>query len=345
MNAKQTKADLQKQKAMRKIWAGAAAACFVALALIIVFSSRYIFDCITAEQTVHFEEKNKVSYLIHLNDEDGFYSSETINGQYKEYARAYTDYIEVKTCYAANLDKNVEMAYTAKYTVTLSARESRAGSSPIWRETTDLGLKEGKFGDGEIKVEGSFDLRLEEYEARLAAFAKTVGFKIIGEITFTAEYKLISKDKTIATPVYARGMSIQLNNDPYTISLSGKDSIEAFIPERKVHMPALWISILIVAGILATLIPMIVFLKLALRDPDLYRRVINGIFRKYAGEVAEVSTEPIFDGLRTVEVNKIDELLKFAFNIGKPVVAYGFEDFTVFFIICDNYAYRYVVHK
>jgi len=330
-----------------------AAVSALAFVLIVVFSARYIMDCVTAENSIHFAERNAVSYVLHTEEGNDFYPAELTN-RYSYYRRQYTDHIQVKAGYTANVDKATPMTYTASYTAALLVRNANNGNNGlIWDEKTDLGGASGdcNFVNGQFTLQKSFDLYLETYEERLQAYlddakANGVTLSVVGEVVFTAEYQLTGKeDKTVKTDPIARSVTIQLQKELYTVAYSGKDNAEAFIPERAVRLPALWASILIVLGVAVSLTALIVALKAAFQDPDEFRAAYKRIMRKYYNEVALVASAetPIFK--RAVAVESFDELLKFSLNLAKPITCYKTEDFALFAIACDNIYYQYTLAR
>jgi len=344
--------NLRAGRMWRWLMLGIAYASLLAMILILFFTVRSILDGATADKSIHFDETNKLTYTVHLNDGNPYDAKTLDMGSYPEFVREHTDFIEVVPSYTAALSKEVDMSYKAVYTVTLIGRENR-GSNPnsnpiLWqKEYTPLQPVEGAFSDGNKKINGQgFKLKLEDYENILKTefIDVTPNVKVMGEIVVTADVRLTNKEKGVNTSM-VRAMTVPLNREVFKIDFSGKDISSVDIPERTVKAPTFGQAVWIAIGVGVSLALFIVSSRAGLRGKDDYTNNLRRLLRKYGGEVAQAVAAPDTYGMKIVELKKFDELLKFALNMGKPIVCYSTDKASIFYLICDGYCYQYAMHR
>ncbi|MCL2797384.1 MAG: DUF5305 domain-containing protein [Firmicutes bacterium] len=337
----------------KPVWLIIAGMCAVALVLITVFSARYIMDCVTAEKTITFTERNGISHVLHTTEGNGFYPDELKN-HYSHYRRYYTEDIDAVSTYSVETSKPIALTYKAVYSAELKVRMSGNGSNGVFWDWKDSALPT-KTGDcvfvgGKAVINETFPLDIEKFEAKLTEYINDSNPRVtnyIAEIVFTAEYQLTAKDNSLKTAPYARSMAIQLEKELFQITYNGgKDTVQADIPERNIRLPDFWVSVVIVVGIAAALVLLVGSLKGAFKDKDEFRGIFNKIMRKYYNEVAlaAASEKPAFCG-KVVSVESFEELLKFSFSLYKPVTCYKTDNSALFSIVCDDVHYQYVIKR
>ena len=330
---------------------GVASLSFIACFLITFFSARYIFDCVTADRTVHIEERNTLTYSVHFTKpKDGEMSWPRGNFSYP---REDFKEIKIENRYSATLTAAIPIEYSYSYYAELNVYRGAKGSTPPLGPTiiyNDLKpTKRGSSPNGHIDVSDDFSFDFDKFYADMKKRAMEFGeneSNVTGEIVLTFTAGLTNIATGGKTAPMRSNVTLLLNNDnKFTVAVSGKETQSTDIPERNAHFPDFSQTVLMALGIGGTMAVMIVALRQLFREQDEYRRTVKKIQRKYGSDVVKASMQPDVEGLKRIDLNDFEDILKFSLNLGKPVVRYDTEESTVYYIICDDYIYMHTVYR
>ena len=359
---KNSKSGIKKFLKLKEVLAAIAVICSIAILLTVTLFSRYIFDCINVEKSVHMSIKNSLSGKVYLTDE-GQVRHDTENDyfDYKKYdAYYFNDADEVSFAFnsIATFNKDIDVHYEifVKPRLTIKSGSTGAVNGSVVRIidydaiTPTTGTLQCKADTPKNIVSDEKHLFIETYYNDFLDFKDGHhGLTCELNLNFTIRYKNLADNTVIADTTM--GVSMALEDSiidsisPYKITTSGVADLENDFPPRQLNMPGIpaIIGITLLLGILIT--GLILAVRELLKDSDNYKRAINKILSRFKDEVVTANfAELPPDRIRNSVIN-FKELLKFSQHLSKPIIFVEKEDFGLFYILCDDMIYQYELKK
>jgi len=331
-----------------------AIASILAIAVTVTLFSRYVFDCVTVENSTRVTVNNSIKYNVHydeiLNDNAGepLFDNPIRSMNDPFYLLSLTEYILIDNEVDIELSKELKFDYVYKVKTSFKIRQGNNSNSIITPQVRDLVEIKGSGESDKFALKlseepgGKLKIELAEYESIYENF-KTLA-NLSAELAVSFEITINSDDFDKPLTV-SRGMTIPIQHEAYAINLTGNATVEKDIPERQIRFPGIPITV----GAAALLVALVAISVLSIRemtlDGDRFKRTVNRITRKHSNDVVMAATFPELKNDTVVEVKNFKELIKFSQNLCKPIVYTENHDSGLFYIICDNMVYQYEVKK
>jgi len=331
----------------------------VVLVCTISFLGIKIYQEITANKVIREEQvlyqytcQPKVEYNVHIH-ENTVYEG-TVQGEGIDYSKLLLDYIEVKfgTEFQGSKEAEVELVYrtTAKVIGYKNDAESKvvnwSKTYPLTEETNVLNQ------DGYFNEEFNINLRLEDYEAFAIEASTVTGMELSSEVLVSMEGNLFIKSENgeLSTPISAT-ITIPLLQDVFSINKEStpsiSDSITIFndIPIVTNRNNIILFSILIFASITGIIV--IVLVTEAPNSYDILKAKAKKLIKNYGSRMIALLNKTEHDYLQTYELNSMEDLIKVADEIQRPIYYLRDEidiiqDYMLHVVDGDNlYTYRF----
>ena len=287
------------------------------------------------------EEKNKIDYLVHLIDNE--FSDKKVLGMGENYLYSYTDYIEMKNSYTADIPEDIKVNYNYRVEATLIARYVKsagmANNPIVMKKTYMIDAKAGDF-IGSSKIDNTYDINLDPYKNEFDRFTETVTIPISTEIKIDFIMELNSQEEIKST--FKRGITIPLSEEFYNITIEGEETKESEYnsPKKTVF------SFLIIGTSAFTVISfagLFISIRLLLKNKPRHRLLIDKYLRTYDDIITSVKTKIDFESYKVMEVSDFKELLNLATNTGTQVIFYEEDEKAYFYVLYNQMIYLCLV--
>jgi len=271
-------------------------------------------------------------------------------GEGEIYISEFVDYINTNFNYEFSGDK--ETAIQGDYSIVAKVSGSIKGEDKediiIWQKDFFI-LPKNKFKikDKTLEIKEEISLKLEEYNE----FAKAVteASKVNSSVNLNLVMKINiegSTDKGVIEETISPSMNIPLNTSMFQISGNMNIDKPGSIEETKqVQLPidknqAIIYGVII--GILTlALILIIFFIKIAPKK-DPYEILLNKIFKKHGDRLVALNNELQINNENTRHVISIDDLVRIADEMGKPILyrySQDYKDINKFYVADEEQIY------
>jgi len=325
----------------------------------IIFLGIRIYGEVTANKVIKEEEplyqyscQPKVEYIVHIHENSIFEG--TVQGEGIDYSKLLLDYIEVKfgTEFQGSKEAEVEFDYQISAQVT-GYRILMDSKSTNWSKNFPL-EKEKKMvtSDAYFNEETIIKFDLEDFEAFATEAGTVTGMQSSSEvvINMVGNINIKTENGNLSTPISA-ALTIPLQQDVFSISKGDiapiNDSITNFIevPVPINHKNILLFSILIAIGLLGMLL--ILFATEAPNSYDILKAKAKKLIKNYGSHMIALLNKTEHDYLQTYELNSMEDLIKVADEIQRPIYYLRDEidiiqDYMLHVVDGDNlYTYRF----
>ena len=275
--------------------------------------------------------ETSMDYTVHLKDNPVTDQTEMEAGQY--YLKPFVDYFDVQC------DLNLELDHEANYTLTDKmdvVLVSQVGTDEerkvIWEKSETKAKLEESAGVGNtIQSNRSVRVRFENYDALVNSLVDEYDLltdyviKVVYEATVTLDYNGMTQQQTFSSNIV-----IPFTNPIIEVSGVPVSSQDIAIEQDQQQSAALNISLVILyaAGILVCLgmILIIRFKTTSLAREDAYSQKVAGIFKEYGNRLAGLSEALFYQSSVMMSIDKIEDMVKIADEIGQTVFYYQVDD-------------------
>ena len=169
-------------------------------------------------------------------------------------------------------------------------------------------------------------------------------------LNFAAELKLeftyqIRSPEIGVNQTVVRAVIIPLSSEVFNVELTGLPVLELgnrITDTRRLSLPmVIFLSIWFVTGISGFFYS----LNKLVSEPDLYKRELKRILKKYADEIIICEKPADLSVYQLINLSQFSELLKFALTLGIVILCLPGDEETVFYTISEGCVYQYTLTK
>jgi hypothetical protein len=293
----------------------------------------------------------RISYDVYLKDNPIFDESKLAEGGY--YLKPFTDYIDIKCYLSVSSDEPVEIHTVNSIDVMLVSQLGSADEvEVIWEKKEAYATPVvDQTGDGVIEVERRAKLYFDDYDSLVN--------ELIDEYELLTDYYIKVQFNTTVTVTSGDEVKEELLNAeliiPFndTIYSVGGDNqigkeilIENEVNERQsanMNLVFLFAAIFVV---LTGIVMLLLFKSKTLVKEDAHSVKLSKIFKQYGNRLAGLSEALAYQSSVMISIDKMEDMIKIADEIGQTIFYYLVEDETerkVEFYIFDEGRIYYLV--
>jgi len=324
------------------------------LILIVVFYSRYVFDCVSVSNSIHARNESSVTYSVFYSktgQDIGLPEKAEMN---ETYLLKYIEYIEVKNTAEVRLSKSAVLYHEYKATATYVVRTRGNGNTPVLSTPKPIDVKPSVIEEGLDSVRlillpaDRIKIDLKPYIGDFEKFTAGAGKNFTGEVAVEIEFRVRSGDGVVDINTKC-GIIIPFTSESsggtINIKSMGKPVQEKNFPERTVQFPKWYITILAVAGTILFLTLAVLSLRELLAEKDPYKRAVKAVLKKFADDIITVEEDSVLPGTAPTRVKAFKDLIKYARTAGRSVVYTEIETGSLFYVLCDGGLYTFNILK
>lgn len=295
-----------------------------------------------------YNNKANVDFMVYFKPNE-LYNTESMNED-QIYITEFVDYIKADFNYQFSGDKakNLNGTYDIIAKVIGYTTDRDNNVINIWEKDFTL-IPSKKFTiDSETKsIKESVDIHLTDYNAfvkRILEASKVncqTNLNVIMNINVKGDTGVGEIDETI-TP----SLTIPLNTS--TIEITGNREIEkpgAIESTRKVQFPVNRNMVVLYGGIIGVLVIgaiFLIFFTEGILSKDPYEKTLKKIFKKHGDRFVALNTEITTSFENTSTVKSMDDLVRIADELGKPIMykySEDYRDITRFYVVNEDQIY------
>ncbi len=274
---------------------------------------------------------SSMSYTVHLNENPVTDEREMEQGKY--YLKPFVDYVEVACDFALDTDHTANFVLNDKIDVVLVSQVGTdEETKTIWEKaSTGAPLKETKNDGQSIQSSRSIRLRFDNYDTLVNSLIDDYDLvtdyviKVVYDGVVTINYNGITQEEKFTSYV-----TIPFTNPIIAVSGIPDNSREISIEQNVQHSTAPNISLLILYGavILVSIgiILTIRFKTKTLAREDAYSQKVANIFKEYGNRLAGLNEALFYQSSVMISIDKIEDMVKIADEIGQTVFYYKVDD-------------------
>ncbi|MCL1974740.1 MAG: DUF5305 domain-containing protein [Firmicutes bacterium] len=339
---------------------------FCALCLIIttLIIGSYVISVSPANTTVYAKAENEIDFSVYYIENEVFGSGAMPSGL--NYLMSFTDYIEIKNSFSAQLSQEAEIIckYTASETLVIRQKVSDGNNNPVVCENkislaninkTATG-KSLSFKDADSAAEaggvhvvdlkkhiGIYNKFVREQKEQYTiahkedvATEKALAFsaELLVDFTYNIQVTEIGLNETLS-----RGYLIPLSNEVYDLEVTGTPGFDVAVTVNEFEMPGFWGTLLLFLWFSGNVLGICYGIKQLTQEKNECRREVKRIFKKYMSEIIVSAHSVDISEYKMIAVPRFQELLKLAVNLGKHILCFYDEQKAEFCVIVDGYAY------
>ncbi len=272
-----------------------------------------------------------MSYTVHLKENPVTDKRELEQGQY--YLKPFVDYLDISCDFALNTDREANFVLNDKIDVILVSQVgTEEETKVIWEKVNDgVPLQETDSVGQSIASSRSIRLRFENYDTLVNSLIEEYDLvtdyviKVVYNATVTIDYNGMTQEEKFSSYI-----TIPFTNPIIEIGGIPDGSREVSIEKDVQHSAALDMSLLILygAGILVCIgiILIIRFKTKALAKEDAYSQKVANIFKEYGNRLAGLTEALFYQSSVMISIDKIEDMIKIADEIGQTVFYYQADD-------------------
>lgn len=272
-----------------------------------------------------------MSYTVHLKENPVTDKRELEQGQY--YLKPFVDYLDISCDFALNTDREANFVLNDKIDVILVSQVgTEEETKVIWEKVNDgVPLQETDSVGQSIASSRSIRLRFENYDTLVKSLIEEYDLvtdyviKVVYNATVTIDYNGMTQEEKFSSYI-----TIPFTNPIIEIGGIPDGSREVSIEKDVQHSAALDMSLLILygAGILVCIgiILIIRFKTKALAKEDAYSQKVANIFKEYGNRLAGLTEALFYQSSVMISIDKIEDMIKIADEIGQTVFYYQADD-------------------
>ena len=272
-----------------------------------------------------------MSYTVHLKENPVTDARKMEQGKY--YLKPFIDYLDVACSFAMDADREVSYTLQDKIDIILVSQvgfdqETKA----IWEKTyVGAPVQETSGAGRSIESGRSARLRFESYDALVNTLIEEYDLvtdyviKVVYDATIEVEYNGMTREETFSSFII-----IPFTNPIIEVSGIPIVSREISIDQDVQHSAAPDRSLLILYGavilVCIGILLIIRFKTKALAREDAYSQKVADIFKEYGNRLAGLSEALFYQSSVMISIDKIEDMVKIADEIGQTVFYYQADD-------------------
>ncbi len=272
-----------------------------------------------------------MSYSVRLKENPVTDEREMRQGQY--YLKPFVDYLDISCDFQLDTDHEATFVLNDKIDVLLVSQVGTDEETKvIWEkvypgasllETTDVGQS--------IASNRSIRLRFDNYDALVNSLIEEYDLvtdyviKVVYDATVNIDYNGISQEEKFSSYI-----TIPFTNPIIEVGGVPDESRDISIDQNVQHSTAPDLSLLILYGaiifVCIGIILIIRFKTQALAREDAYSKKVADIFKEYGNRLAGLSEALFYQSSVMISIDKIEDMVKIADEIGQTVFYYRVDD-------------------
>jgi hypothetical protein len=283
------------------------------------------------DKLLEIESEAFVSYSVHLNDNPVFDDAALPEGGY--YIKPFIDYVDITCRLSANADQAADIdAVTAVDVTLVSQLGNDEDAQVIWEKTKTYAPEETvSSSEGAIDAERAIKLDFAQYDTLISELIEQYDLvtdyyiKVRFYATVHAQYE----GETVEEPLSAE-IIIPLNNQIFSIDGDSSEEIDMAITRESERKRKFDVNDMIpyAAGSIACIliVLLIIFKTKPLPKQDEYTVETARIFKKYNNRLAGLSEALTYQASIMISIDKIEDMVKIADEIGQTIFYFKVED-------------------
>ena len=303
--------------------------------------------------SLKYQETNDIDYKVYLKEND-FFEEEYIPAG-KTYITSLIDHIEVNYKYNIDFSENVDATYKYKVIAEIEANKSdtTAGGN-YWTKKYDITEestnKISKLPNYTINQQISVDYN--KFNAMLNEFKKSVGLSSsTGILKVSLAITSDVSTEELNTPIKS-DLTLQLPLSELAIEASIESDTNNNVKEikKRVKEKGATYTFLTVIGIFSIILSIFIIIVL-LRSRRLYKQSykyeleLDKILSTYDSIIVNIKDLPDIENYNIIKVESFEELIDAHSEIRKPINYYNNKNYSIFLLISDNIAWKYILYK
>jgi len=272
-----------------------------------------------------------MSYTVHLKENPVTDERELEQGQY--YLKPFVDYLDVSCDFQLDTDHEATFVLNDKIDVVLVSQVGTDEETKTIWEKVNAGapLLETTNAGQSIASNRSIRLRFENYDALVNNLIEEYDLvtdyiiKVVYEGTVTIDYNGTTQEEKFSSYI-----TIPFTNPIIEVGGVQDGSREISIDRDVQHSAAPDMSLLILYGaailVCIGIIIIIRFKTKALAREDAYSQKVADIFKEYGNRLAGLSEALFYQSSVMISIDKIEDMVKIADEIGQTVFYYKVDD-------------------
>lgn len=272
-----------------------------------------------------------MSYIVHLKDNPVTEEREKEQGQY--YLKPFVDYFDVVCDFQLDTDHEANFVLNDKIDVVLVSQVGTDEETKVIWEKVNTGapLQEATNAGQSISSSRSIRLRFENFDALVNSLIDEYDLvtdyviKVVYDATVTIDYNGTSQEEKFSSYI-----TIPFTNPIIEVGGVPDGSREISIDRDVQHQTAPDMSLVVLYGaailVCIGIILIIRFKTKALAKEDAYSQKVADIFKEYGNRLAGLSEALFYQSSVMISIDKIEDMVKIADEIGQTVFYYKADD-------------------
>ncbi len=272
-----------------------------------------------------------MSYTVHLKENPVTDEREMKQGQY--YLKPFVDYLDISCDFVLNTDREANFVLNDKMDVVLVSQVGTDEETKIiWEKVNDgAPLQETKNTGQVIESSRNIRLRFENYDALVNSLIEDYDLvtdyviKVVYSGTAIIDYNGMEREEKFSSYI-----TIPFTNPIIEVGGVSDNSRDISIDRDVQHSTAPDMSLLILYGaailVCIGIIIIIRFKTKALTREDAYSQKVADIFKEYGNRLAGLSEALFYQSSVMISIDKIEDMIKIADEIGQTVFYYQADD-------------------
>lgn len=272
-----------------------------------------------------------MSYTVHLKDNPVTDENEMEQGQY--YLKPFVDYLDVSCDFALSTDREVSFVLNDKIDIVLVSQVGTEDETKVIWEKVNVGapLQEtGSVGQS-IASNRSIRLRFENYDALVNSLIEQYDLvtdyviKVVYDATVTIDLNGYTQEERFSSYI-----TIPFTNPIIEVGGIPDGSHDVSIDQNVEYSAAPNMSLIVLYGaailVCIGIIIIIRYKTKALAKEDAYSQKVADIFKEYGNRLAGLSEALFYQSSVMISIDKIEDMVKIADEIGQTVFYYRADD-------------------
>jgi len=272
-----------------------------------------------------------MSYTVHLKENPVTDKQEMEQGKY--YLKPFVDYIDISCDFVLDADHEASFVLNDKIDVMLVSQVGTDEETKvIWEKVTSgAPLQESKNTGSSITSNRTIRLRFEGYDALVNTLIDE--YDLVTDYVIKVVYDgtvLIDYNGNTQEEKFSSYITIPFTNPIIEVGGIPDGTRDVSINQDVQHSTAPDMSLLVLygAGILVCIILILIirFKTKALAREDAYSQKVADIFKEHGNRLAGLSEALFYQSSVMISIDKIEDMVKIADEIGQTVFYYQVDD-------------------
>ena len=294
-----------------------------------------------------YNNKGIIDYKVFLKPNNLY--EEAFLEQGKLYITEFVDYIGASFNYEFSGERDADLKGTYEIIAKVQGFTGEGETlKSIWEKNYEI-VKEKEF---DIKnttkiIKEEVKLNLEPYNDFATEIKETSKISSQTMLTLVMNINLKGEtDKGAIEDIISPSLMIPLNTAMFEIAGNTEVDKPGIIEETiQVQLPVNSKQVLfygIIIGMFLLALILLIFFITATPDKDPHEKLLKGIFKKHGDRLVALNSELIIDGTKTSYVKCIDDLVRIADEVGKPILykySSNYREINMFYISNEDQIY------